>query len=253
MAGFDFYEKYASDTEPLLRALLRKLQRVCRAYELEVHFTHERRSERYYVTVDGPLPMMQASAMALATVLPAFADGYNTPSDGRRRSRLAGRLTRNYWRHVLRMGEMVFDVTDRVGGVPTSFVFDTDHHDDDLNDRMWSLSRTLIAYENGEVGPAQIVEEVHTGLEWLLQRALGNSRAKRMTYAQMLQAMRDCSVIDPPTYEAALRMKDIRRDAKHRGKAAGRESVNEVLPASLAACHRLLAYIAPNEQGREPW
>lgn len=244
MAGFDFDEKYAEDAEQLLRALLGKMQRVCREYGLTLHFRRDSRSASYYVDVDGPLPMMQASAVTLAMTLPAFAEGSAFPQDRRRRLRVADHLARHYWRRVLRMGAMVHELTGKFGGVPNSFLFDTEGQSDALADRMWSLSSTLIAYENGMVGPPQIVEELHTSLEWLFRGAIGASRSKNMSYAAMVGHLRDAGVFDTPMAQNLLAMKDVRRDAKHRGRPAGRDAVNAVLGASVEACHLVLHHMS---------
>jgi hypothetical protein len=56
-------------------------------------------------------------------------------------------------------------------------LFDTRQHDENIDDRLWSLSTTLIAYENGQIGPPQMLEEIHTGLEWIMQAVIGTPGA----------------------------------------------------------------------------
>jgi hypothetical protein len=244
VAGFEFYAPYrADDDEPLLRALIAKLQRVGRSYELDVHFEHERRERRYYVRVDGPLPMMQSAVPALANVLPPFAEGANSPGDRRKRIRLAEALARTYWRGVLRMSDMVFDVGRKLRATPSSFLFDTQAHVDAIDDRMWSLSRALVAYENGEVGPPQILEEIHTGLEWIMSEAIGPSTAKGLTYAGMAEHLRRIGTLSDEAAATIIKMKDLRRGAKHHGRPVDRDEVNELLHTCVEACHHLLSVL----------
>jgi hypothetical protein len=177
MAGFDFWMPHQDGDVSLVRALLAKAQRVCRSCDLEMHYQREYQPDRFYVKVDGPLPMMQASTAVLARVLPPFTEGASEPSDRRRRARVAERLTRSYWKGVLQITQSVSDISIMLGGIPNSLLFDTRQHDENIDDRLWSLSTTLIAYENGQIGPPQMLEEIHTGLEWIMQAVIGTPGA----------------------------------------------------------------------------
>jgi hypothetical protein len=252
VAGFDFDVPYQESELALLRALLLKMQRLCKSQELEIHYRRKTAPDHFYVTVDGTLRVMQASVSILARVIPAFAEGAVAPPDRRRRMLLAERLIRSYWQGVLRITEMINDVSSYLSSsgfpaaTPNSFFFAT-VHDDAINERLWSLTTTLIAYENGEVGPSQMLEEVHTALEWVMQAVIGQS-AKKLTYAQMAESLRDSGIISPDRIDKIIGMKDLRRDAKHRGQSVDRGEFNTYLSPCLEAIHQILAAFKPEQQ-----
>ena len=246
MAGFDFDVPYKEPELALMRALLMKLQRFCRSKGLEMHYRCEVTPDRFYVTVDGPLPAMQASVPILARVMPAFAEGANDPPDRRRRMRCAVRLMRAYWKGVLHISETISQFSNYIsnmGAFPAatsnSFFFDPTINDEAMADRLWSLSMTLIAYENGEIQAPQILEEIHTALEWVMQAAIGRT-TRNLTYAQMAESLRDGGKISVDLCEAIIGMKDLRRGAKHRSERVGHDDFNVYLQPCLDAIHQLM-------------
>jgi hypothetical protein len=214
VAGFDFYVRYREAELSLLRALLAKFQRVCRSYELEMHY-RKNDDSRFYLTVDGPLPRMQALVPLLVTILPPFAEGSPPPPGREQRIRLANRLTKLYWEGVLDMAETIYAVAGYMSGTPNSLFFDTREHAPEIDNRLWSLSMALVAYENGMIGPAQMLEEIHTSLEWVMQMSIGSS-ARRLSYAQMAEALRDSGKLSAELCGMVIAMKDLRVGAKHR-------------------------------------
>lgn len=240
MAGFDFNVPYSDSDLLLTRALLAKLQRICRSYDLEMRYrrVHEN-SQQFYVTVDGSLPMMQALVPTLVTALPSYAEGAPSPPDRLQRIRRAKRIGRLYWKGVLYMTDTIQGVADYLGGTPNSFLFDIRERNEEIDDRLWSLSSTLIAYENGVIQPAQMLEEIHTALEWVMQASIGPS-ARRMTYASMAESLRDSGVISAEHAAGIIQMKDLRVGAKHRRQAVSREQVNDHLHLCIEALHKLL-------------
>ena len=193
MAGFDFEMIYSDSDLALLRSLLAKLQRVGRARQLEVHYRSNPATSSVRVVVDGPLRAMQSLVPILAKVLPAFAEGASAPPTRSRRMRLAENLTKSYWKGVLQASDAVSDIARYFGGnnfgraAPNSFFFDSVPHDDALTERLWSLSKALLAYDNGEIDAVQMVEEIHTSLEWVMQVAIGKSKAKDLSFAGMAE------------------------------------------------------------------
>jgi hypothetical protein len=245
MAGFDFDVPYKKPELALMRALLMKLQRFCRSKGLEMHYRHEVTPDHFYVTVNGPLHIMQASLPALARIMSAFAEGAVDPPDRRRRMRCAGRLIRAYWKGVLHISETINRFSNYVSNrgfpaaTPNSFFFDTANYDEAIADRLWSLSVTLIAYENGEIQAPQMLEEIHTALEWVMQAAIGRA-ARNLTYAQMAEWLRDGDKISADMCGGIIGMKDLRRGAKHRGERVGHDDLNVHLQPCLEAIHQLL-------------
>jgi hypothetical protein len=109
---------------------------------------------------------------------------------------------------------------------------------------LWSLSTTLIAYENGQIGPPQILEEIHTGLEWVMQAVIGTP-ARDMTYARMAESLRDDGKLSPELTRQIILMKNLRRDAKHRAGRVDRDEFNRCYVPCIEALHHLLRLL-PN-------
>lgn len=239
MAGYDFTVRCAGSDTTLSRALLKKTQRICRSYQLELHYKHEPQDKQFYVTVDGPLKMMQASTAVLARVLPAFAEGASRPQNRRSNVRLAIRMVKAYWKGVVRISESIAAACGRYDGIPNSLFFDASRHSEQIDDRLWSLTESIIAFENGDLGAPQILEEIHTGMEWLMKELIGSS-AKRLSYAEMAQKLRDEGKLSPELCDVIIEMKDLRVGAKHRGQHVSRENVYAALEPSIEAIHRLV-------------
>jgi len=133
----------------------------------------------------------------------------------------------------------VSDTSKMLGGSPNSLLFDTDDHSEQMSERMWSLSKALVGYENGDIGPPQMVEEIHTSLEWVMQSAIGDA-AKNLNYADMAERLRDSSIISASYAQEIIKMKDLRVGAKHKLKHVTRDECNEILHSCVEAIHYLL-------------
>jgi hypothetical protein len=208
-----------------------------------MHYRSEAAGDRFYIQIDGPLPMMQASVPVLAAVLPPFSEGRSDPGHRQKGIRLAEGLLRRHWRGVLAIGAMVFDVTGQMAGTPNSFFFDTRSCEPRIEDRLWSLSMTLVAYENGHVGVPQMLEELHTALEWTMKNLIGPP-AKKLSYAEMVQELNSRGAISDEHAVQIVTMKGLRVGAKHRGKDVDRGEFNKCLHPCLEAVHVLVRSLA---------
>jgi hypothetical protein len=254
MAGFDFERIYSDSDLALLRSLLAKLQRVARTRQLEVHYRSNPATNNVRVVVDGPLPAMQSLLPVLAKVLPAFAEGASVPPTRSRRRLLAENLTKNYWKGVLQATDTVSDLVRYLGGgsfrgaAPNSFFFDSVPHDDALTERLWSLSKALLAYDNGEIDAVQMVEEIHTSLEWVMQVAIGKSVAKDLSFAGMAEFLRDERGLSPQLCTEVVAMKNLRVGAKHKLRGIDNDNLNERLFPCIEAIHLIVRDITDQQK-----
>ncbi len=246
MAGFGFVVAVRRvDEEPLVQAVLAGLQRWLRVVGLEFHY--RRRPDRFDVTVDGPLPAMQAALIRAGREAYALAEGFPTPPGMQRRERIARRvIQRGLARGVGRTTDDVLELAAMMGGTPRSYHFDpVDHPVVDY--RMAELGWLLGRYHVGDATPEQAVEELHTVAELVLGVVLDVGWEDRAFQEQVDEAHRR-RLLSAHDREALTGLKNHRKRVRHRRALSSDEEVEAVLPDVLGALHRLVAQVQKVER-----
>lgn len=237
MAGFDFEFHCRGSDRDLGRSLLEQLQTLARRRRLKVRFRWA--GAHYYVTVDGRLPEMQAFLLPVAPYLSGYSEAHSSPRSPKARRRVCTQLLGAYWSGVERISEGVREVSGFFGGTPSSYLFEVGAHTH-LTGPLKSFTRALIMYHSGLLPPAQIAESAHTVLEILLKGVLP-AHQRGDSFQALVNAAITAKYIPGDVEGPLLELKNIRRDAKHRGQGVSSARIDRLLPSIISASQRLAA------------
>lgn len=236
MAGFDFTVESSETERPFLRSLMRLAQRLASFHGLKFRYRWSP-SEGYYATVDGSLPSMQAFLDPLVVGLLSHAEGATEYPYLQKRKQIARRVTGAYADGLDGMTETVEGVSAYLGGTPSSYSFDVGRATH-LIGHLNGLTNALTLYHQGRLRPHQIAEDLHTCLEMLLREVLG-SDAEERSFEEKVHLAVQSRLLDRRLVGPIIKLKNHRRDAKHRGQGISCELVDSLLPSALSAVHRL--------------
>jgi hypothetical protein len=237
VAGYDFFVKVGTPTEDaLLRPLLHGLQLRARQRWVTIHY--RRRGDEYYVTVDGPLTNMQSSRGPIASALGGIADAADVPLSRRRRLQIGRRVLRGYVRGAWDATISVLELAHDLGGVPSSFIFDS-VADRVIEYRLDGLTSALEAWQNEEAPTEQALEELHAVAELSMGFLLGEAWDDR-SFAEQVGEMVRRGWMSSEHQAALLELKDRRRSIRHHRGQMPRDELWERLPAVLAALHSIV-------------
>lgn len=239
MAGFDFTFRCSGGRRPLGRVLLRRAQELAKNLDLEFRYRAVPRG--WYVTVDGPLPNLQAMILPMVLQLAPLADGSPAPKLRSQRRRVAERLVNSYCDRVAAIREMIEDLSRQLGGTPNSYFFDegcTTH----LSGQVREFERSLILFHNGMMSASAFAEGAHTLVEAVLKASLPRIH-RNDSFAELLDRVTKASQLPPEHKQTLVRLKHKRRMAKHRSQRVKHADMVADLSDLIAALHGLFRYL----------
>ena len=239
MAGFDFDVPCKKGSAPLLRALLDAARRLGKARQCEIRY-RQQSPVNFYITADGPLTNLQSLGELLFYNLPPFAEGFAKPVSRQSRLKIAERLCMTYLEKLQDFSDELHEFADQLGGVPNSFFFHTGEATH-LKKRLREFTKFLIFYWEGRIGSNQFAEEAHTILELLLKNA--TRKKKNHSFSQLVDAAVAGGVLSNDYKAVLIKLKDLRKGAKHHGREVPVNKMDELAPKVLSACQILVGVI----------
>ena len=221
------------------RSFLRRTQRLARNFDLKLKYRLD--SNGWYVTVDGPLPSMQALIQPLVLQIFPFAEGFSNPKALRRRRQLAHRFVNEYIKGVRGITEMIESVAESLGGTPNAYFFN-EGHATHLSALVREFEKSLILFHNGLISASQFAEEAHTMAEALLKACLPKKKRNEI-FAILLNRVAEISNLKPQHKTALLELKEKRKRAKHRGQRIKYKDMVNDIDDLLSALHYLFKYL----------
>lgn len=235
MAGFEFVHAVAPDERELTSRLLRRGQQLARNLDLVLRYHGARGS--WHVTVDGPLPSMQALILPLSTDWRPFAEGSARPPRLARRRLIAQSLLDAYLDGLGGMRESVEEIAELLGGTAASYFINVGSSTH-LVAQCRNLTHALIRFHNSQVPASSLVEELHTSVE-ALSRALIPKSERSGTFAAVFARAASSAGLTEAQKATVLQLKDKRRGAKHRGQQVSAQWLNRNLRDTLDAIQLL--------------
>lgn len=239
MAGFDFTFRCKGGSVLLGRALLRRAQRLATNFDLK--FRYRATPSGWYVTVNGPLPCMQALIHPMVVQFLPFADGFQKPKSRSQRRRVIEQLVNEYCGGLLNIQKMIEDISHKVGGTPKSYFFN-EGSATHLSAQLREFERLLILFHNGLVSASEFAEGAHTITESVLKACLPPNE-RRSSFADLLNRVAQITGLVPDHKQALLRLKDRRKMAKHRGQRVRYADMAADLDTIVAALHFLFRHL----------
>ena len=237
VAGFDFTVSCSETHKPLLRGLLRLVQRLVKDYDLELTYSWD--NGEYYVWLDGRPIDMQASLQIVLPYARGFAEGYSEPGRLRDRMRTCERFISAYTESIMKMSERIAKLAADFGGIPHSYLFEVGqktHLEGPMND----FTRALILAHNNRLSGAQLLETAHTTLELLMKSAI---ELKDSPFETLVHNCAEKKLINPNLVPDLLKLKNHRKNAKHRGQGIRSDAAWQLVTTAIDASHMLLAAI----------
>lgn len=203
----------------------------------------------YEVVMDGDFAELQAFSVDLSTAVHHYCNGIRAAAPTWQRSRLPEVFRAALLRAVVERSADFLHITRSATGhgaliQANSYVFaptgkvDVDH-------TLGALTQALLQWRNRRLAPSVLLEQLHTGLEILFKRVLGASN-RDATFAQLVVAAEERTLVSPEESARLLLLKDIRRDGKHRGQPLSERRLQQVLAPAVAVLQRLAVRLAPD-------
>lgn len=239
MAIFDFKVHCQDRQRGLSRALLRQLQALAKNRNLELRFRWV--NKHYYVTVDGSLLEMQALTPTAIPYLYGYSEAYPEPKNLSTRRNLCDELIDSYLAGVERISDDVHEIAEYIGGTANSYRLDpgTRTH---LTGPLRSFRISLVMYHNGLLAPASLAEDAHTAAELLLKAVLLRD-SRPDSFEGLVKSAITAQLLQGYLEQPLLELKNLRKNAKHRGQGVSAKRLNELLPSILSACQTLASTI----------
>jgi hypothetical protein len=247
MGDFDFTFRCRGGRVPLGRILLRRGQELATNFDLE--FRYRAVSGGWYVTVDGPLPSVQALIQPIVVQLAPLADGFPKPKSRSQRRRVAQRLIDDYCNGVAGIREMVEDVSRQLGGTPNSYFFD-EGSATHLSAQVRDFERSMILFHNGLMSASELAEGAHMATEALLKACLPPNE-RRGSFAELLGRVAEAADLAPEHTQTLLKLKDRRKMAKHKGQRVKHAEMAADVGDVIGALHCLFRHLRV-KRGSEP-
>ena len=253
MAGFEFAVPTLRAERAYARLLLRYVQalakhrRCTRPTEVRYRWQDALRStpyRHYQVLVDGDLAEIQAFCAELGVALYHYSQGVVAVTPKLRRSLLPLVIPAAFLKALLEMSEEMADMTKQVAalGAPlvlNSYIFSRTGNEA-VDRQLGAFSQTLVHGRNGRLAAGVLAEQAHTASELVLKRVL-NARNRGVTFAKLVSTAEENALITSAESTSLLKLKDMRRDRKHRGQPLSERRLMSVLPATIGVLHRLTA------------
>jgi hypothetical protein len=236
VAGFDFTVAKHPVGEGLQRGLLRLIQSDSR--DLGLKFRFKTVGDEFYGVLDGPLPLMYGLRAYMGEDFWTYVGAARQPADRRQRVRIAKALLRAFDGGLKGITEMMDEVAEMMGGVPNSILFDPGPKTD-LAHLLRALTRTLMLDIQGRVSKTTVVEETHTALENVL-RVL---TSRKLSFAEMVDVAVARDYLSNEEAADVIRLKDVRREAKHRAEPPDDDEAGRLIVAGVTALQQLLVHV----------
>jgi hypothetical protein len=178
----------------------------------------------------------------------AFAAAHNVPPNRRQRARIAQQLLNAFDKGLDAITDQVHRISGDFRGVPNSIVYDWGGKSH-LARPLRSLTRTMIQDIQGRVSRSVALEEVHTVLDLLMASSLGRD-AKRLSFAEKVGALEARGFLDASEARDLNKLKDYRRDAKHRGQGFDESEASRLIVEGNQAIQKLLTLVRSDTVSR---
>ena len=223
----------------------------------ELHFKWHaripgRRGAHYEVVIDGDFAELQAFTADLSLAIHHYARGICAITPKWRRSLIPDVFRAALFRAVVERSEEFTALTRTAIGAGAlvqvnSYVFSlTGKYEVDRS--LGALSQALIQWRNNRLVPSVLLEQVHTALEITLKRILSASN-RDTAFGQLVSSAAQAGLVSPEELATLLKVKDIRRDSKHRGQQLSDARLQTVLATTIGVLHRLAVGLT---ESREP-
>lgn len=265
MAGMDAYFRYAAADETVVVACLTAARRRARTLGLRGFRSGVHTDVQVaYLEIHGQTYALDIYLERLRRDLPTIAEATASRRTLSSRRALALGITEILTRYRLMM-------YDRYGEdwIPTLRARRTPAYmlphqlwsgDVALQDRLAVTSELMASWHFGEVAPPVLLEELHTAAELILE-ALVNRRAKKLSFAQLVDlALAGCVFSPYPGDQALtlrlregaestsvelaardllLSLKDVRKEVRHRGATGAKEWLDSNFWEAAALLERM--------------
>lgn len=251
MAGFDFQVPVEPKERDFAAALLRYLQRLSFQRLCDrptvVRFAWQRPSRdsnfhHYLVNVDGDFAEIQAFSVDALIAMLHFSSGYIAANSKYRNSMLPMVAPIAFFKRTHEFALDLHDFQSKVYEIgafvtPNTYTFrqtGTQTVDHVLSD----TSGMLLLWRSGHASPPMLVEQLHTAAEVALKRAIGAPN-RDVTFANLVSTAEERQIISTKQATALHRLKNQRRDAKHRAQGVGARGLNETVQLVVSALHNI--------------
>lgn len=233
MAGFDFSLRVTDRQLVFVRNLFRSVQKWGRSNK--VQFRYRKESNRSFIClVDGPLINIQLLEALIATCLPVMGVVNGDPLTDSERSRVICKFIRNYNESLRPFHDFVIELAGLISGIPNSINFNYGLSAN-LGDYLQGLSLSFISYLRGNVTPRQHAEECHTAIEILCMQF-----RKDGSWENKVDAAIEVGALSKNYKRDLVRLKDLRKRAKHRGQLFSDSDLNAIISTLVKAIHELV-------------
>jgi hypothetical protein len=208
-----------------------------------------RRGARYEVVIDGDFAEIQAFGAELSVAVQHYGNGIRAVTPSFRRSLMPEVFRAALYRAIVERSTDFLNITRSAIALGAlirvnSYVF-APTGKAEIDRTLGALTQALIQWRNGTLAPSVLLEQLHTCLEVLLKRVL-EAPNRGASFAQLVSGAETASLVSTEESTILLRLKDIRRDAKHRGQTLSARRLQNVLAPAVAVLQRLALQLAPH-------
>jgi hypothetical protein len=253
MAGFDFPIPVRPDERDLARAVLRHLQRAARYRPCDrptlLRYlwskpTAETPYHHYYVAIDGDFAEIQAFAAAAVNDCYHFGEGFIAAKPQFRRSKAAKVVAFALLKRIMEFQNEMQELVGRLGEIgaalsPNSYLF-AKSGCAAVDRSCGAASVSLINWRNGREPAATLAEQLHTAAEVSLKEVI-SAPNRGVPFAKLVSSAREHGVLNEHQAAALHKLKDLRRDSKHRGQGVSERLLADIVSLCVSSLHNIIA------------
>jgi hypothetical protein len=116
---------------------------------------------------------------------------------------------------------------------------------------MRALSQALLHGRNGQLVASVVGEQAHTASELLLKIALGATN-RGYSFAKLVKSAETRGLVTHEEADELLLLKNMRRDAKHRGQPISERNLERVQRSVVGVLHRLVSLLSLKDGNTKP-
>lgn len=233
LAGFDFSFPVTDRQLVFVRNFFRSVQKWGRSHM--VQFRYRKESNKSFIClIDGPLINIQLLQALIATCLPVMGVVNGDPLTDSERERVICKFIRNYNETLRDFHGFVVDSAVLIRGTPNSIKFNYGLSAN-LGNYLQGLSLSFIGYLKGNVTSRQHAEECHTAIEILCRQF-----CKDGSWENKVDAAITVGALSGHYKDDLVKLKDLRKRAKHRGQLFSDSDLNALIPTLIKAIHELV-------------
>lgn len=251
MAGFDFRVPVPPQDREYARVLLRYLQRLARYRPCDRPTTlrfewcppsQEHNYNNYRVTVDGDFAEIQALCADSIRAIYHFSQGYVAAQPKYKKSWLPEVVPLAFLKGIHEFHEGFNEIRDALGKMGVALSPNSYHFKRTgtaiVDKILGATSAALLQWRNGSAPTTVLAEQLHTACE-VLSKASLSAPNRGVSFGELVAEVARRGFISSDQEGALNRLKDLRRDAKHRGQGIGEEPFASLLPNIVGAIHSL--------------